>query len=90
VTTGPEGSHIDGDALLAVLEAIPPRVRRFLLGLLTLPQEDRTALIGRLHRRGLTPNLTELLIDLEVDELAREVVVAHLRAYDQHPSGRGA
>jgi hypothetical protein len=44
---------------------------RELLDVLTRPDADRAALIGRLHQREDAAWLAELLIDLEEDEPAR-------------------
>jgi hypothetical protein len=51
-----------------------------LLDVLTRPDADRAALIGRLHQREVAAWLAELLIDLEEDEPARLWLVAALRA----------
>jgi hypothetical protein len=50
-----------------------------LLDVLTRPNADRAALIGRLHQREDAEWLAELLIDLEEDEPARLRLVAALR-----------
>jgi hypothetical protein len=50
-----------------------------LLDVLTRPDADRAALIGRLHQRVDAEWLAELLIDLEEDEPARLRLVAALR-----------
>jgi hypothetical protein len=49
---------------------------------LTRPDADRAALIGRLSLRADGEWLAELLIDLEEDEPARLHLVAALRALD--------
>jgi hypothetical protein len=52
---------------------------RELLDVLTRPEPDRAALIGRLHEREDTAWLVELLIDLEEDVPARLRLVAALQ-----------
>ena len=51
-----------------------------LLDVLTRPDADRAALIGRLHQRQDAEWLAELLIDLEEDEPARLRLVAALQS----------
>jgi hypothetical protein len=46
---------------------------------LTRSEADRAALIGRLHDRDAARWLAEVLIDLEVDEMARLQLVDGLR-----------
>jgi hypothetical protein len=48
---------------------------RELLDVLRRSEEDRAALIGRLHLREDAAWLAEPLTDLEVDEVARSVLV---------------
>jgi hypothetical protein len=50
------------------------------LEVLTRPDADRAALIGRLHHRQDVEWLAELLIDLEEDGPARLRLVAALRS----------
>jgi hypothetical protein len=55
-----------------------------LLDVLTRPDADRAALIGRLHQRQDAAWIVEVLIDLEEDEPARLRLVAALRTgFDQ-------
>ncbi len=54
-----------------VVSALGTEAARELLDVLTRPEEERAALIGRLSLRDDASWLAELLIDLEVDELAR-------------------
>jgi hypothetical protein len=63
--------------LRAALAAFPEPVRRELVRILELSDEDRAEEIGVLHRSGRLPELTELLIDLEEQpEIRRLVLVA--------------
>jgi hypothetical protein len=48
---------------------LEPEIRRFLLHAILAPQEERARLIGRLHEQAGTPQLVELLIDLEEHRL---------------------
>jgi len=62
-----------------VVEAVGDRGARELLDALTRPQEDRARLIGRFSQRVDALWLSEVLIDLELDEVARLNLVAGLR-----------
>jgi hypothetical protein len=64
------------DAYLAALDA---NARRTLLGILTSPSEVRAEAIGRLHARDDADDLTELLIEFEEKEWARQWFVERLR-----------
>ncbi len=55
---------------MRVVHALGPVAARELLGLLARPEEERAALIGRLSLRPDASWLTEILIELEVDEPA--------------------
>ncbi len=54
------------------LAALDADARRALLGILTSPPEVRATAIGRLHARDDGADLTELLIELEDKEWARQ------------------
>ncbi len=56
---------------IRVVNALGPAAARELLDVLMRPEDDRAALIGRLSQRDDASWLAELLIELEVDELAR-------------------
>lgn len=62
-----------------IVAAVGEAGARELLDVLTRPDGDRAALIGRLHQRADGEWLAELLIDLEEDEPARLQLVAALR-----------
>jgi hypothetical protein len=62
-----------------VVEAVGDRGARELLDALTRPQVDRARLIGRLSQREDGSWLSDVLIDLEMDEVARLTLVAGLR-----------
>ncbi len=47
-----------------------------------MPDEERAQAIGNMYREGVTPNLAELLIDLEEEPELRELLVAELRQMD--------
>ena len=51
----------------AALRAFPARLRPSLIRVLEMPDEERAAAIGELHRESFMPMMTELLIDLEED-----------------------
>ena len=51
----------------------PPSVRRELLRILELPEEERVWEIGQLYQAGTIPGLAELLLDLEADDLGQQV-----------------
>jgi hypothetical protein len=63
-----------------VVAAVGEEGARELLDVLTRPDRDRAALIGRLHVREDGTWLAELLIDLETDDVARLNLIAALRA----------
>jgi hypothetical protein len=46
---------------------------------LTLPDDERAQAIGEMFQEGITPNLAELLIDLEEEPALRALVVRELR-----------
>jgi hypothetical protein len=69
--------------LMERLDAFPPAARAELLHVLVLPDIERSARIGELHRNPKTRALAELLIDLEEDRAARALVVGMLREADQ-------
>jgi hypothetical protein len=68
-----------GDISVRIVAAVGEAGARELLDVLTRPDADRAALIGRLHQREDAEWLAELLIDLEEDEPARLRLVAALR-----------
>jgi len=51
----------------------PREVRRELLRILELPEEERIREIGHLYQAGTIPGLAELLIDLEEDGVGQQV-----------------
>jgi hypothetical protein len=63
----------------AYLAALTPNARRTLLGILTSPSEIRANAIGRLSSRDDGADLTELLIELEEKEWARQWFIERLR-----------
>ncbi len=64
--------------LRARLLSFPRPMRGALLGVLRLPSRERGETIGTLYRSGLAKQLSELLMDLEEDRVARTVVVGLL------------
>ncbi|MDP9345759.1 MAG: hypothetical protein M3P44_08555 [Actinomycetota bacterium] len=64
-----------GETYLASLDA---GARRTLLSILTSPSEVRADAIGRLHARDDGADLTELLIELEEKEWARQWFIERL------------
>jgi hypothetical protein len=62
-----------------IIAAVGSDDARALLNVLTRPEVDRGALIGRLAQRGHAAWLADLLTDLEVDEVARLNLVASLQ-----------
>jgi hypothetical protein len=62
-----------------VVAAVGEDGARELLDVLSRPDADRAALIGRLYAREDATKLAELLIDFEDDEPARLHLVAPLR-----------
>ena len=60
------------DAAEAFVAALDADARRTLLVILTSPSEVRAEAIGRLHARDDGAELTELLIELEEKEWARQ------------------
>jgi hypothetical protein len=62
-----------------VVEAVGDRGARELLDALTRPQVDRASLIGRLSQREDGSWVSDVLIHLEIDEVARLTLVASLR-----------
>jgi hypothetical protein len=62
-----------------VIGAVGEAGARELLDVLTRSEADRAALIGRLSLRADAEWLAELLLDLEVDEVARLHLVEALR-----------
>jgi hypothetical protein len=72
----------DFDQQLPEVLASPSEGKAYLLCVLTTPDEERAAEIGRLHQEGRMPSLAELLIDLEEGpdcEQLRAWVAAKLR-----------
>lgn len=67
------------DGLDRLLDKIGPGPRAALLRMLEAPEEERAALIGRLHQRAEGELLEELLIELEEKEWARQLVIQELR-----------
>jgi hypothetical protein len=61
------------------LASLNEPLRRTLLRILTSPSEVRADAIGRLHARDDGADLTELLIELEEKEWARQWFVERLR-----------
>jgi hypothetical protein len=51
----------------------PRQVRRELLRILELPDEERVREIGQLYQAGTIPGLAELLLDLEEDGVGQQV-----------------
>jgi hypothetical protein len=66
--------------LAKAVEGLPAEVRQLLLEALMAPPERRAVLIGRLHQSTQTPQLVELLIDLEEDRLVGLELADALRA----------
>jgi len=62
-----------------IVSAVGMAGARELLDVLTRPEADRAALIGRLSLRADAEWLAELLIDLEEDEPARMQLIDALR-----------
>jgi hypothetical protein len=67
------------DGLDRVLDKLGPEPCSALLRMLEAPEEERAALIGRLHQRADGELLKELLIELEEKEWARQFVIEELR-----------
>jgi hypothetical protein len=67
------------ERIRVVLQAFPEPLRPGLLRILTLPDRERAEAIGQTFQEGVTPNVAELLIDLEEEPIPRSVVVAELR-----------
>ena len=51
----------------------PWQVRRELLRILELPEEERVREIGQLYQAGTIPGLAELLLDLEENGVGQQV-----------------
>jgi len=69
----------------------PLEVRRELLRILELPDEERVREIGQLYQAGTTPGLADLLIDMEEDAEAKRVrlsIVGYLRRLERRHNGR--
>lgn len=71
----------DWPALWRYADAIGPDGRARLLRILEASDEDRAAVIGRLHLRGDGELLEELLIELEEKEWARQTAIEELRRH---------
>jgi hypothetical protein len=71
--------EVEWHAAEAYVDALDAEARRTLLGILTSPSDIRAAAIGRLHARDDGAELTELLIELEEKEWARQWFVERLR-----------
>jgi hypothetical protein len=69
---------MDWPAAETYLAALDAEARRTLLGILTSPREVRADAIGRLHARDDGADLTELLIELEEMEWARQWFIERL------------
>jgi hypothetical protein len=71
---------VDHDDIGArIVAAVGEDGARELLDVLTRPEADRAALIGRIHQRQDAAWLAELLIDLGEDEPARLRLLASLQ-----------
>jgi hypothetical protein len=72
---GEGGDSIDSiDRIRIALDAFPTAIRSGLLRILTLPDRERAEAIGEMFQEGITPNLAELLIDLEEEPAIRATV----------------
>lgn len=67
------------DRLERAVAALDPSVRAEMLRVITLPQPERAAEIGRRHSDPRTRNWAELLMDLEEDEFSRAAMIDLLR-----------
>ncbi len=66
--------------LQVAIAAIPAPVRAEMLRVLTIRDDaERAREIGELHRSGILPATTDLLIDAEADPHLRAVLVGMLR-----------
>jgi hypothetical protein len=72
----------DCRALRRYADAIGPDGRARLLRILEASDEDRAAVIGRLHLRADGELLEELLIELEEKEWARQATIEELRRHN--------
>jgi hypothetical protein len=70
---------MDWSAAETYLAALDADARRTLLAILTSPAETRADAIGRLHARDDGADLTELLIELEEKEWARQWFVERVQ-----------
>jgi ribosomal protein S27E len=71
----------DEDRLLEVLSLFSPEQRRALLNVLSLPDSERAAMIGEVHKRG-GGSAADLLIDLEEDPIRRVKVLSMLKVLE--------
>jgi hypothetical protein len=69
---------MDRPAAETSLDALDADARRTLLGILTSPPEVRAEAVGRLHAHDDGADLTELLIELEEKEWARQWFIERL------------
>ena len=67
--------------LYEVLSELTPEERSCLLGILSLPHDERVAKIGRIYQSG--GPLAEFLIDLEADQVTRITLVAMLNVLER-------
>jgi hypothetical protein len=74
---------MDWSAMRRFAEAIGADGRTRLLRILEAPEEDRAAVIGRLHLRDDGALLEELLIELEEKEWARQAAIEELRRQEE-------
>jgi hypothetical protein len=65
--------------LTVALAFYPLSIRRDLLRILDLPDEERVREIGGLYQTGINPGLVELLMDIEEDPRIRRLMAAELR-----------
>jgi hypothetical protein len=65
--------------LTVALAFYPPSMRRDLLRILDLPDEERVREIGELYQTGISPGLVELLMDIEEDPQIRRLMAAEVR-----------
>jgi hypothetical protein len=73
-------SNIWLDRIRVALAAFHDPLRPGLLRILTLPDDERAQAIGEMFQEGVTPNLAELLIDLEEEPALRATVVRELQS----------
>jgi hypothetical protein len=81
------GRMMDWPALRRFAEAIGPEPGPTAPESFEASDEDRAAVIGRLHQRDDGELLEELLIDLEEKQWARQAVIEELRRPRAGPAG---